>query len=359
LLVGGSTRMPMVRQYVEQMSGKPPMTGVNVDEAVALGAAMQAHIDAGETEPRGIFSGFKLKGTRKTRDAMSHSLGVVAVNNDRSRYINSIIIPKNNPVPCTETRPYQLRTGKNHENKVEVYMLQGESDLPLDCNILGKYVFSQISHVPDNPLAVLDIGYTYDRNGVVSVAALQRSTKKRLPLTIEPVPDDMSWLAAPPPPESEAMFNPMAIFLVLDVSFSMEGDPLLEAKQAAKEFVKACDLAHMSIGVTAFGSSAHMLLKPSQNAKEINHAIHQLGVNGSTNMTAGIAASHMELSEIDSLRFIVLLTDGMPDNKSRARAAAMEAREDGVEIICIGTGGADTAYLRHIASTDADCIFAQ
>jgi molecular chaperone DnaK len=359
LLVGGSTRMPMVREFVKAMSGKDPLTGVNVDEAVALGAAIQAHLDSADNSEEKTDQRYALAGSRETRDVISHSMGMAAVNEDRSKYINSIIIPKNNRIPCTENRPYQLRTGKDRDNKVEVYMLQGESDAPLDCTLLGKYVFSEIRHDPKNPLAILDIEYRYDRNGVVLAAAVQRETKERLPLTIEPLPADLSWLSQPPPAEEEIIYNHISIFLVLDVSFSMVGEPLREAKKAAKEFVKACDLAHMSVGVIQFGSTAAIMIPPSQNAKKINTAINRLRTNGSTNMTDGIRKAQSKLRKVDSLRYIVLLTDGMPDNKISADRAARATRNDGIEIICIGTGGADRYYLKRIASSDADCLFAQ
>ena len=89
LLVGGSTRMPMVSRWVNAMSGKEPLRGINVDEAVALGAAIQANIDANGTDP---LVGLRLGG-RKISDVMSHSMGMVAENEDRSKYLNSIIIP--------------------------------------------------------------------------------------------------------------------------------------------------------------------------------------------------------------------------------------------------------------------------
>src|SRR4051794_6638026 len=76
LLVGGSTRMPMVRQYVSQMAGQPPRAGVNVDEVVALGAAIRAAMEAGQAaEPGPAGPRFTPAGARRISDVMSHSLG--------------------------------------------------------------------------------------------------------------------------------------------------------------------------------------------------------------------------------------------------------------------------------------------
>ena len=352
LLVGGSTRMPMVWQYVKQMSGKKPMTGVNVDEAVALGAAIQASMDAGEMG--GAL--FTLASQKKIIDVMSHSLGMVAENEDRSRYINSIIIPKNRPIPCVESRPFQLRTAHHRDNQLEVYMLQGESDEPTQCVILGKYTFSNVTHVQGKP-AIIDIEYAYDKNGVVTVSATERATGNKLPKQ-EQMPDDFSWLSSPPPEEIVVPVH-LSVFLVIDVSGSMEGAPLAEAKQAAKEFVKKSDLAHTSIGLIEFGSDAKMISAPTQSAKHINRAIEQLSIQGSTNMADGIKIAHSELKSVDDPRFVILLTDGYPNNANAAKKAAKAVCADGIELITIGTGGADENYLKELACSDENSIFAQ
>ncbi|MEN8219796.1 MAG: Hsp70 family protein [Pseudomonadota bacterium] len=346
LLVGGATRMPMVWQYVEKMSGKKPMTGVNVDEAVALGAAIQANLD-------GV--SFTLPSAIKIQDVMSHSLGMVAENEDRSRYINSIIIPKNKPIPCVESRHYQLRTAHNQENKLKVYMLQGESDEPTQCVILGQYTFSEVIHVEGKP-AIIDIEYAYDKNGVVTVSATQRETGKNLPQQTQQA-DELSWLSLPP--QTEVVAVHISIFMVIDVSSSMRGAPLKEAKQAAKEFVKKSDLAHTSIGLIEFGCDAKMISAPTQNAKAINRAINKLNIHGSTNMTDGLKTAHAELKHGNEPRFIVLLTDGYPNNSSSAMQTARQICADGIELITIGTGGADKDFLKKLACSDENSIFAQ
>ncbi len=355
LLVGGSTRMPMVYDYVERMSGKKPMQGVNVDEAVALGASIQAGVDmaeAGHGEMK-----FTLGGPKKTRDVMSHSLGMIAENEDRSWYVNSIIIPKNNRIPSVESRPFQLRTLARGGNVLEVYMLQGESDRPANCIVLGKYVFSDISHVK-GAIAVLDISYAYDRNGVVMVEATERSTGKVLPVAVEPPPDDMTW-AELPPEEEEVVHLHMSVVQAIDVSGSMHGPPLEEAKQAAMAFVKKSDLAHMSVGLVEFGSNARKCIDPIQNARSIEKAIKQLAISGSTNMMDGIVEAHAMLGSAEDPRFIILLTDGYPDDPGGAIRAADAAKADGIDIITIGTGGADEEYLRKLASCDENNVFAQ
>jgi molecular chaperone DnaK (HSP70) len=136
LLVGGSTRMPMVHRFIEKAFGKPPMGGVNVDEAVALGAAVvaaeQMALRAPSCQP------LALNGPARTRDVTNHSLGMIAVNADRSAYVNSIILPKDTPVPCEHARPYQQRTRSQGDNRIEVFMTQGETESPAEVAYIGK-----------------------------------------------------------------------------------------------------------------------------------------------------------------------------------------------------------------------------
>ena len=207
LLVGGSTRMPMVRSYVSQMAGKPPRTGVNVDEVVALGAAIQAAIEVGQNiadaVPRFTLSAAGPRAaaqdaggsSRRVTDVMSHSLGTIAVSPDGSSYVNDIVIRRNLPIPARNTKSYLHETHGGSNTRLEVYLTQGESSTPLDCTILGKYVFEGIH--PTNSEVTIDVGLSYDSNGVVQVQAVQRDTAHRLPMTVEPVPDDLSWLGPP------------------------------------------------------------------------------------------------------------------------------------------------------------------
>jgi hypothetical protein len=193
LPVGGSSQMPMVHKYASRMSGKPPRTGVPVEQAVALGAAIQAAIDTqikktDGQEPSPPPSG---NGIKKVVDVMSHSLGMVAIDGDR--YINSILIKKNEPIPTQESKLYQIRTRRGEPNHLDVFILQGESEDPRNCSVTGKHTFYDIAHVPVFP-ALVDIEYGYDRSGVITVSARQRGTGRELPYRVEPLPGDMSWL---------------------------------------------------------------------------------------------------------------------------------------------------------------------
>src|SRR5437868_14740824 len=105
-------------------------------------------------------------------------------------------ILRNLQIPAENTTSYLHATRGGANAKLEVYLTQGESPRPLDCSILGKYVFSGIQ--PTNAEVTIDLNISYDADGVVQVRAVQRDTRKALAMSIETVPDDLSWLGRPP-----------------------------------------------------------------------------------------------------------------------------------------------------------------
>jgi molecular chaperone DnaK (HSP70)/uncharacterized protein YegL len=356
LLVGGSTRMPMVRAYVTQMSGSPPRSGVNVDEVVALGAAIQAAMEAGQTA-RDATPQFTLAGARRVNDVMSHSLGTVAVSPDGSSYINDIVIRRNLPIPAENTKSYLHATHRGANSRLEVYLTQGESPAPLDCSILGKYVFSGIE--PTAEEVTIDLKMSYDANGVVQVGATQRDTGRALAMAVEPVPGDLSWLGRPPAAAAGPSGpEPARVYLLIDVSASMTGFPLVEAQTAAREFLDRCDFTIMEVGLISFSTQVTLQAEATDNVRRVQAAVSRLEPDGSTNLTEALELARSRLRAADRTRYVVILTDGYPDAPESAAEQAAAARGEGIEIVAIGTGDADRDYLRRLASTEAGSIFA-
>ncbi|HEX8202783.1 MAG TPA: Hsp70 family protein [Isosphaeraceae bacterium] len=357
LLVGGSTRMPMVRQYVTQMAGQPPRAGVNVDEVVALGAAIQAAMEAGQATaaagPR-----FTLAGARRIRDVMSHSLGTVAVSPDGSAYVNDVVIRRNVPIPAENAKAYLHATHGGANTKLEVYLTQGESPHPLECTVLGKYVFSGIA--PTAAEVTIDLAMSYDANGVVQVHATQRDTGGALAMAVEPVPDDLSWLGRPPESgTAPGPAEPVRVYLLIDVSSSMAGPPLEEAQAAARAFLDRCDFTTTEVGLIAFSDQVTLQAEATDNVRRVQAAVARLDADGTTNLADALELARQHLAPRDRTRYIVLLTDGYPDAAETALAEAKLARDQGVEIVAIGTGEADRDYLRRLASTEEGSIFAR
>ncbi len=365
LLVGGSTRMPMVRSYVTEMAGKPPRTGVNVDEVVALGAAIQAAIEVGQpiggALPKFTLATGPARGNaaqaaaRRVTDVMSHSLGTVVVSPDAASFINDVLIRRNIPIPARNTKTYIHATHGGANTRLEVYLTQGESTTPLDCTILGKYVFTGI-HATDAEVMV-DVGISYDVNGVVQVQAVQRDTGRSLALAVEPVPDDLSWLGRPPEVAVVGEPERIRVFLLIDVSSSMIGQPLVEAQTAAGEFLDRCDFTTMEVGLISFSSLVSLQCAATSNARRLHAAIGRLEAEGSTNLTDALEMARGQLVATHWKRYIVILTDGFPDAPESAVEQALAARGQGIEIVAIGTGDADRDYLGRLASSERASIF--
>ncbi len=357
LLVGGSTRMPMVRRFVAEMAGKPPRGGVNVDEAVALGAAIRAATAQGLRAPADALPRFTIAGARRVADVMSHSLGTVAVSPDGTRYVNDLVIRRNVPIPAESKRNYLHATHGGRNDRMEVYLTQGESERPIECSILGKYVVSGI--LPTDAEVRVEVAISYDANGVVQVKATQGDTGHLLPIQVEPVPDDLSWLDGPPGGVAEEVAaGPVRIYLLLDVSSSMAGPPLEEAREAARAFLDRCDFTTAEVGLVSFSDTVTLQAEASENARRVIAGLARLEADGTTDLAGALELARSRLLATDRNRYVVLLTDGYPDAPEAAVEEAQTARDLGIEIVAIGTGDADREYLKRLASTEAGSIFA-
>jgi molecular chaperone DnaK len=350
LLVGGSTKMPMVTTWVEQMSGKPPVKGINVDEAVCLGAAIQANMK----------TDMKIAGKiGSIKDVMSHSLGMIAENQDRSRYKNSIIIPKNKRIPAEEIRPYQIRTGQK-DNELELYLVQGETENLKECRVIGKYVFSGIEHVSQK-IAVIDVKYIYDENGTVQTSATQRETGKALKKNEAEIPADMSWMYGSPM-DNAVVIPPLSVIIAVDLSGSMSGGPLREAMKAANKFVEQLDLSNASIALMPFADKIKVNQNLTGDANKLQKGIKEWA-RMFDNDTVGCGNEAQPFDEAlaimkkqDDPRFIIVLTDGVWYCQPKAIASAKKCKEAGIEIIAIGFGGADKEFLKKIATSDENAL---
>lgn len=362
ILVGGSTRMRMIHRFVKDMSGAEPLAGVDVDESVALGAAIRANIDdygkpvsqpvlgslGGGEQP--LFIG----GAKNFSDVTAHALGMLAVSEDGKEYFNSVIIPKNAPIPFTNKEQYTFNTS-SPDNELEVYVLQGGNRRPLNNTILNRYVITGIEKV-ENDQAVIEIAYTYTPNGVVDVQAIQTETKQNLPIRIEETPEDMFWTDASPAERQATMKQDVEILLAIDLSYSMEGRPEQKAKEAMIHFIDQMDAAQAKIGLIAFADQLEVIEEPINDYRKLKNSVHRLRVGdvGIANAAEPFAASMAVFEEqtADSLKFIVVLTDGIWNSPALAIEQAEICHSNGVEVIALGFGGAVEDFLKEIASME-------
>ena len=362
ILVGGSTRMRMIHNYVKEMSGKEPLSGVNVDEAVALGAAIRANItDKGDVVPtlggllnRTKSNGLFIKGAKSVSDVTAHSLGMISISSDGEEYINSVIIKKNTRIPASNTRAFNFRT-RAKNNELEVYVLQGDYKRPLDNTVINKYVISKIQKTTP-PKSVIEVTYKYNANGVIEVTALQKETGKKLPIKIEAVPEDMEWAnGSPKDNPNNAALPTVDVILAIDLSGSMYGEPTRKAMSAMKDFVKQMDSDIVRIGIVAFADSTRTLVKPTDDYRAVINTIANLesvDVGGGTSAEPFTLSYSCLVNDDSDVKYIVVLTDGCWFNTQDAIQKAKQCHKAGIEIMALGFGSADYGFLKKIASTD-------
>src|SRR5487761_1019344 len=164
IMVGGSTRMPVIQELVEKMSGKEPHRGVNPDEVVAVGAAIQAGVLKGEVKDVLLLDVTPLSLGIETKGGIMHRL-----------------IERNTTIPTKRSEVFT--TAEDSQPSVEIHVLQGEREMAAYNKTLGKF---QLVDLPPAPQGVPQIEVTFDidANGIVHVSAKDRATGKEQSMTI-------------------------------------------------------------------------------------------------------------------------------------------------------------------------------
>ena len=165
ILVGGSTRMPMVQKKVEEFFGKPPHKGVNPDEVVAMGAAIQGAVLAGEVKDILLL------------DVCPLSLGIETLGS-----VMTTLIARNTTIPCTKSETFS--TAADNQTSVEIHVLQGERPMAAGNRTLGKFILDGIPPAPRG-IPQVEVSFDIDANGILSVSASDKATGKKQAITIQ------------------------------------------------------------------------------------------------------------------------------------------------------------------------------
>ena len=167
ILVGGQTRMPKVQEVVEQLFGKEPHKGVNPDEVVAIGAAIQGGILSGDEGVKDVL----------LLDVTPLSLGIETLGG-----ISTKLIERNTTIPTNKTQTFS--TAADNQSAVTIHVLQGERDMAVYNRTLGRF---DLVGIPPAPRGIpqIEVSFDIDANGIVNVSAKDLGTSKQESIKIE------------------------------------------------------------------------------------------------------------------------------------------------------------------------------
>ena len=164
ILVGGSTRIPAVQEAVKSFTGKDPSKGVNPDECVAIGAAIQAGVLTGEVKDVLLL------------DVTPLTLGIETLGG-----VATALIERNTTIPARKSQVFS--TAADGQTSVEIHIVQGERQMAADNKTLGRFTLSGIAPAPRG-IPQIEVTFDIDANGIVKVSAVDKGTGKEANITI-------------------------------------------------------------------------------------------------------------------------------------------------------------------------------
>ncbi len=290
ILVGGSTRMPAVQELVQNMTGKAPNMSVNPDEVVAMGAAVQGGVLAGDVE--GIL----------LLDVTPLSLGVETMGGVMTKMID-----RNTTIPTRKTEIYS--TASDNQTSVEVHVLQGERQMAADNKTLGKF---QLTGIPAARRGVPQIEVTFDieANGIVNVSAKDLGTGKQQQITIS---------------GSTALNDDEVDRMVRDAEAHAEEDKRrreeVEVRNNADALVNATEQTLQEVGDKA---PAEVKEQAEQAIATAKSALEGTDIEAIKQATEGLQQAGYKLAEV------VYSTQG-PDAAAQAATAESTPADDTIE----------------------------
>ena len=412
ILVGGSTRMRMIEDYIPELYGKSALRGIQPDEAVALGAALLAKSISDQLNNfslAGQDQEFELVvGNKTVNDVNSHSLGLIAAREEKIKgdlynvFYNEIMIPKNTSLEEAKmTKRFQLNSDVQ-----DIYLTQWESDsLPDPEAIIGKYQVYDIK--ANQPFSVT---YYHNADGTVDISAEQDGRKLRVQKVLDYADRDFE-------PEEARKPSKGVIMIAIDLSGSMsvlcdedeefksflyradndgynftsdelEQLSLLEryldlcekkewteihtfsakmwysalgmTKKAIADFIEQFPAEYVSFGMIGFADKIKEFAAISKDRKSFNRAISELSITDDTGIAnRGQPMTYMfdklkayKSKENLDFAYAVVLTDGCWHD-SAAREALLEKKKyirEGFEIIVQGFGEANEEFIRELAT---------
>ncbi|GGG10827.1 molecular chaperone DnaK [Paenibacillus abyssi] len=254
VLVGGSTRIPAVQEAIKKLTGKEPHKGVNPDEVVALGAAVQAGVLTGDVKDVVLL------------DVTPLSLGI-----ETAGGVFTKMIDRNTTIPTSKSQVYS--TYADNQTSVEIHVLQGERQMAAGNKTLGRFMLGDIPPAPRG-IPQIEVTFDIDANGIVNVSALDKGTGKSQKITIT----SSSGL-------SEEEIERMMKDAELNAEEDRKRRELVEAKNNADQLIYSVDKTIKDLGdkvdageIEKANAAKEKLVKAleSDNIEEITPATEEL-----------------------------------------------------------------------------------
>jgi molecular chaperone DnaK len=259
ILVGGQTRMPAITSAVKKMFGKEPHMGVNPDEVVALGAAVQGEILAAKEEGR------KTEGEVKDillLDVTPLSLGIETLGGVFTR-----LIEKNTTIPTSKSQVFS--TAADNQTTVEIHVLQGEREMASDNKTLARFILDGIPPAPRG-VPQVEVAFDIDANGILSVSAKDKASGKSQTVRIEASTslskDEVERL------KKEAAEN---------AAEDKKKRDLVEAKNKAEQFIYASAKALKDGGDKVPADVKNSITEKIENLKKVKDGTDAAAINSS------------------------------------------------------------------------------
>jgi molecular chaperone DnaK len=325
ILVGGSSQLPFVRDYVESFFNKSPYSDIDLSKIVAMGAAQLAFNTA-----HGLGD--------VVQDLISHSLGIEVVD---ERF--EPILLKDSHYPITVTK--EFTTVVNNQSSIEINVYEGEDVENVHNNEpYGGFVLDNIE-IAAKGVPRISVTFEFDESRILTVTATDKKTGASRTVQVE----KGKCLEQQKYPASE----PFDIALLMDASSSMSGYKLNQAKEACRQLVDSMlDLNTHRLGIVSFDSVSRIMAQLTHDRSLLSDAVLRIYDSGSTNMTSALNDAERLLSGSQHQKLVIVVTDGHPDERDSTTYSAARLKQKGAQIVTIGVGSdVDAVYLEGLASS--------
>jgi molecular chaperone DnaK len=343
LSVGGSSRLKAVQQALTDTFGKKPVSFDNPDLIVAKGAALYTTSDFSQgtsgiviRRPDGIV-------VAPIQESTTHGLGIVVVDHSQGKlkFATSVIIPGGSPIPAEMNREFALPEGGEDHFNVPVIECETDGQSLYECKINWTYQFFGWS-TGERPSRI-DVTYKYSRDAEIDLTAVD--IDRNVELDKERIPFEL--------PELETTAQTASVMTCFDCSGSMSNKPIREAKEQFHTLLNRLihEKKNIRMGFVSFGGRAELREPLTDELSRLKRTVDALKAHGGTPMAAALKIARDQLQGLgDTPRYVILISDGYPNDRTNTTNAANALKQDGIGLFVISIGQQGAAYLRTLGA---------